>query len=175
MKRVALGGCLFLMGLFAQEESPMKEKHDWLKQLVGEWTYEADAVAGPDQPPVKLKGTETARLLGDWVLLENRGESPGGAFTGLLTVGYDPARGKYVATFVCSLSHSMVQYEGTLDAEGKALTLETEIPNPTLGGKLSKHRDTIEIQGKDRKTITSTIEMDGKWIPYYTSHYQRKP
>lgn len=37
---------------------PQKE-HQWLQKLVGEWTYESEALMGPDQPPVKSTGTET--------------------------------------------------------------------------------------------------------------------
>lgn len=37
---------------------PQKE-HQWLHQLVGEWTYETECVMGPDKPPAKFKGSET--------------------------------------------------------------------------------------------------------------------
>ena len=37
---------------------PQKE-HQWLQQLVGEWTYEAEATMEPGQPPSKFEGIRT--------------------------------------------------------------------------------------------------------------------
>jgi len=42
---------------------PQKE-HQWLQQLVGEWTYEGEASMGPDKPPEKFQGTESVRSIG---------------------------------------------------------------------------------------------------------------
>jgi len=56
------------------------KEHQWLGQLVGEWSYEAECVVDPNQPPVKCRGTETARSLGDvWVVAEGAGSAPTGA------------------------------------------------------------------------------------------------
>ncbi len=50
-------------------------EHQWLSQLVGEWTYEGEAMMEPGKPPVKFKGTESVRSVGGlWVLLEGRGD-----------------------------------------------------------------------------------------------------
>jgi hypothetical protein len=52
----------------AEQTSPMpdqpQKEHQWLQKLVGEWTYEIEAMMEPDQPPVKSTGTETVRCLG---------------------------------------------------------------------------------------------------------------
>lgn len=83
---------------------PQKE-HQWLHQLVGEWTYETECVMGPDKPPEKFKGSETVRLLGGlWVQCEGTGEMPGGGMaTTIMTLGYDPQKKYYVGTFVASM------------------------------------------------------------------------
>jgi hypothetical protein len=36
----------------------------WLQQLVGEWSFEAECITGPDQPPDKHSGTESVRSIG---------------------------------------------------------------------------------------------------------------
>jgi Protein of unknown function (DUF1579) len=57
---------------------PQKE-HQWLQQLVGEWTYEAEATMAPGQAPSKCEGSESVRSLGAlWILAEGQGEMPGG-------------------------------------------------------------------------------------------------
>src|SRR5687768_16701320 len=109
---------------------PQRE-HEWLQTLVGEWTSEAEAVMGPDQPPSTFRGTESVRSLGGlWVLCEGQGEMPGGGTARtLLTLGYDPARQRYVGTFVGSMMTHQWVYEGSMDPEGKVLTLDTEGPH----------------------------------------------
>jgi hypothetical protein len=61
---------------------PQKE-HQWLQKLVGEWTYETEAMMSPDQPPERATGTESVRSIGGlWVVGEGQGEMPcGGAAT----------------------------------------------------------------------------------------------
>src|SRR5215207_10023673 len=56
-------------GVRAMMNAEPKPEHRWLQQFVGEWTFETEAVMGPDQPPMKYTGTESVRTLGDlWVL-----------------------------------------------------------------------------------------------------------
>ena len=82
--------------------TPQKE-HQWLKQFVGEWDTEAEVVMEPGKPPVKMKGTESARLVGGfWLISELKGECFGVPMTGIITVGYDTQKKKYVGTFICS-------------------------------------------------------------------------
>ena len=54
------------------------KEHEWLAKLVGDWTFETEAVMGPGQPPVKGTGTERVRSLGGlWIVGEGSGEMPG--------------------------------------------------------------------------------------------------
>ena len=118
------------------QEKPQKE-HEWLQQLVGDWSYEHESPAGPGQPPLKLTGTESVRSFGAlWVVCEGRGEMPGGgtALT-IMTLGYDPATKRYVGTFVGSMMTHLWLYDGQLDASGKVLRLGAEGPNFTVPGK----------------------------------------
>lgn len=157
-----------------QPTSKPRGESELLQRLVGEWTYEAEELTGAEQAPRKFKGTEKGRMVGDWAVLEGHGETPGGSFTGILTVGYDPDRKKFVGTWICSMSCKLIVYEGTADASNSVLTLETEAPNPALGGKVCKFRDVIESKGEDQKVIKSMVEMDGKWVTFLTIQYRKK-
>src|SRR5258708_35556867 len=42
---------------------PVKE-HELLQKFVGEWESEGEAFMAPGQPPTKLKGVESSRLIG---------------------------------------------------------------------------------------------------------------
>jgi hypothetical protein len=156
-----------------QPPEPQKE-HEWLQQLVGEWETEGEALTEPDKPPVKTKGTESNRSIGGfWVQGEHKGDFFGTPFTGIVTLGYDAGKKKYIGTWIDSVLPHLWKYEGTLDAAGKILTLETEGPGHEAG-KMAKYREAIEVKSKDHKVLTSATEKDGKWVSYLTVNYRRK-
>lgn len=151
--------------------APQKE-HEWLKQLEGEWVTEGEAIMAPGQPAIKTKGTESVRPLGGfWSVNEMKVECMGMPVTGLMTVGYDIQKKKYVGSWVCSAGDMFCKYEGTLD--GQVLTLETEGPNPATG-KLVKMKDVIEIKDKDHRILKSSMLEDGKWVTFMTLTSTRK-
>ena len=158
-----------------QPEPP--EEHRWLQRLVGEWDYEAEASMGPGQPPMKHTGTESVRSIGGvWVQGEGKGQMPdGGPATTVITLGYDPAKKRFVGTFIGSMMTHMWVYEGTLDAAGKALTLDTEGPHFGAEGKMAKYKDVITFVSDDHRTLTSQMQADdGSWNQFMTAHYRRK-
>jgi hypothetical protein len=155
----------------AQPAAP--KEHQWHHQLAGEWEYDAELLTEPGKPAVKVKGTESARKLGEhWVIGELKASDA--SFTAVLTVGYDTRKKKYVATWVDTIQSHLILMEGTVDAGGKTLSLLTEAPNHTTG-KLSKFKEVIEIKTKDHKVHTSSVQgEDGKWVVFMTAHYKRK-
>jgi hypothetical protein len=155
--------------------APTKE-HEWLKQLEGEWVTETEALMGPGQPPIKSKGTEAVRSLGGfWTLGEIKSDFMGTPMTGIMTLGYDPKAKKYVGTWVCSADGHFWKYEGSLDAAGKVLTLNTEGPDMSAPGKLAKMKDVIEIKDKNHRTLNSFMQgADGKWTQFMTMNVRRK-
>ncbi len=158
-----------------QLPAPQKE-HEWLKQLEGEWIVESEAVMAPGQAPIKGKGTEVVRSLGGfWTIGEIKSDFMGTPVTGFMTLGYDPQSKKYVGTWVASVDGHLWKYEGTVDASGKVLTLNTEGPNLAAPGKMAKMKDVIEIKNKDQKVLTSYMQNDdGKWVQFMTMNARRK-
>jgi hypothetical protein len=151
-------------------------EHEWLQTLVGTWEAEGEAVMGPDQTN-QWKSTEVVRSIGGlWVVGEGTGEMPeGGTATTIITIGYDPVKGKYVGTFIGSMMANMWIYEGSLDASGKVLTLDTEGPAMTPEGGTAKYQDIVELKNKDLRTLTSRVQgADGKWQQIMTATYRRK-
>jgi hypothetical protein len=158
-----------------EKVEPAKE-HRWLKKLVGEWTSEAEmAMEAPTAE--KCRGSESVRTLGDlWVLCEGTGEMPGGGTANMLmTLGYDPAKQRFVGTWVGSMMTQMWVYEGSLDATQRILTLESRGPSMTGDGTMSNYRDVIEFKSDDHRTLTSHAQgADGKWQQFMTAHYRRR-
>jgi hypothetical protein len=157
------------------QDMPQKE-HDWLKQFIGEWESEGEVFLEPGKPPLKWKGPESARAVGGfWVVSEGKADFLGQPMTSLRTLGYDPAKKKYVATSVGSFSSHLWTYEGTLDAAGKVLTLEAEGPSPAALGTLCKWRDTVEFKDKDHRVFTNAVQVEGgNWQTVVVVNSRRK-
>jgi len=147
----------------------------WLQRLVGEWTYEMDAAAGPDHPAAKLTGSERVRSLGTWVVCEGEGDMPdGGTSSSIMSLGYDPAKGRFTGTFIASMMTHLWVYEGELDAGGTTLTLDTEGPGFEDETTMVKYRDVIRLEDDDHRVMTSAwLAADGSWREFMTSRYRR--
>jgi hypothetical protein len=179
--RLLIASALLLLPVSAQDKEmpempkPVKE-HAWLEQLAGEWESTMKCTAEPGKPPVEGKSTETARMVGGfWVVSEGKGEVMGSAFTGILSIGYDPEKKKFIGTWIDSMTSTLWNYTGTLDEATNTLTLETEGPCPMQGGKICKFKEVIVVKDKDHKTFTSNVQGDdGKWTEMMTATSTRK-
>jgi hypothetical protein len=151
-------------------------QHNWLQKFIGKWSFDSECNMGPDQPPGKFSGTcETRTLGGLWIIIDQAGEMPGGGIgRSLLTLGYDPAKKKFVGTFVGGMMTNLWVYEGSLDAAEKVLTLDTEGPNFT-GPGLAKYQDIITVVDDNHHILSSQTQgEDGKWVPFMKADYRRK-
>ena len=152
-------------------------QHQWLQQLVGEWTYEGEASMGRDKPPEKFKGTESVRSIGGlWTLGEGHGLMPDGSpATMIMTLGYDPRTERFIGTWIGSMMTHLWHYDGELDAAERVLTLNSEGPAMAAEGKLAKFRDVIEIISPDHRTLSSHLQdEEGRWSRFMLAHYHRK-
>ncbi|HEU4455023.1 MAG TPA: DUF1579 domain-containing protein [Longimicrobium sp.] len=149
------------------------KEHHWLQRFVGEWTYEGEASMGPGQPAEKYSGTESVRSLeGIWTLCEGRDES--GTSSSVMTLGYDPARGRFVGTYVTGMMTHLWLYDGELDAASNRLVLDSEGPSLTNEGQTGKYRDTIELVSDDHRVLTSQFLFDdGEWREFMRADYRR--
>ena len=126
---VMIAGLLAKAALGAEPEMPKlpepQQEHEWLMQLVGEWNAEVEMFKEPGMPPEKSQGTESVHAIGGfWTLGKNKGTHMDKPFTGILVLGYDPDKARYVGMWFDSMTSHLWTYEGTLDASGKILTLE---------------------------------------------------
>jgi hypothetical protein len=151
-----------------------QQEHKWLEQLLGDWTSEMEASMVPGEPPQIFRGTETVRSIGGvWMIAEGQGEMPGGGITKtIMTLGYDPAKKRFVGTFIGSMMTHMWIYEGEL--VGNVLTLNTEGPSFTAEGQMVKYQDIIELKSNgDRLLSSQTLGDDGTWTHFMTATYRR--
>jgi hypothetical protein len=154
-----------------------QQEHQWLQKLVGDWTYETEAVMEPGKPLEKLTGTESVRSLeGLWVVAEGQGQQPGGGdATTIMTLGYDQQKKRFVGTWIGSMMTYLWVYDGELDAAERVLTLNCDGPDMTTEGKLAKYQDVIELKSDDHRVLTARVQSDdGQWHELMSVNYRRK-
>jgi hypothetical protein len=159
--------------------TPATPDHHWLRRFLGEWTYESSCEMGPGQPPMRASGRERVRMLGDlWVVGESEGEMPGGpdgapaTMTAIITLGFDPAKGRYVGTWVGSPMASMFVYEG--QREGDRLPLDTVGPSFEDHAKLAHYQDVVTFVNDHTRTLESRLRgNDGAWTTFMRATYTR--
>lgn len=146
--------------------------HMWLRRLVGDWNVEAPAPDGDGT----VKGTETVRTLGDfWVICEGHMVMPDGS-TGqtIMTLGFDPEKGKVVGSWIGSMMTFLWLYEGTIDEAAGRLTLESRGPACDAAGTLADYQDIITFEGDDARTLVSRqCQPDGAWKDLFSVRYTR--
>lgn len=157
-----------------QPPEPEKE-HLWLQRLVGEWTVESECSMGLDQPPMKNNRRESVRSLGTlWTIGEGAEETPGSSCDSIMTLGFDTQTKRFVGTFISSMMTHLWPYNGTLDATGQVLTLDSEGPSFAGDGTMAKYQDIIEFVTDDYRILSSQmLGNDGQWIPFMKAHYRR--
>jgi Protein of unknown function (DUF1579) len=192
MNRIALLAiALFAVAVFADEKKPSAQEqammeawakhatpgefHKKLEPMAGEWTYTAKFWMAPDAPPMDMKGTATRKMIMDGRFLQDEvvNSGDGMPFKGCGLMGYDNHLGKYVMTWIDSMSTSIMQATGEVSADGKTFTFTHEDFDPLLN-KTLKSRDVTRITGPD--TCVSEfyrIMPDGKEVKGGEIHFTR--
>jgi hypothetical protein len=151
-----------------------QDEHRWLERMVGDWTFTSECSMGPGQPPMTATGTDTTVSLGGlWVLSEWKQAGPDGTpMTSRVTLGYDPARGKYVRSFVAScMTHHWV-YEGI--REGDVLTLDAEGPSFTDPHATALYQDIWELPAEGPRVVRSRFrDAEGNWHEFMRADFTR--
>ena len=152
---------------------PAKE-HEWLQKFVGEWETDIEVYMEPGKSPMKSKGSHHDHMVGGfWLLSEGRNHEVPYHF--VLTLGYNAQLSKYVGTWIDTMTSHIWKYQGTVNAAGNILTLETEGPSPMSPDKISKFREVTEFKNKDHRFFTSSmLGADGKWNTVITVSSRRK-
>jgi hypothetical protein len=165
----------YLKELNMEMPTPTPE-HEWLLQFKGDWTFQSECIMGPDQPPLISAGKQTTRSLGSlWTLGEMESAVPDGEpMLSIFTLGFDPAKQRFVGTFASSCMTHLWPYDGQLDAAHKVLTLDSEGPSFAGDGTMAKYQDIIEIIDKDHYLLLSRFQSpDGAWTQFMIAKYTR--
>jgi hypothetical protein len=109
--------------------------HKMLARMAGKWNTRVKSWPEPGKPPMESSGTCEQKMVlgGRFLQQEFTGDMMGTTFTGIGFTGYDNHVGKFVSTWIDSMSTSILFFEGTADADGKTITQENHHNDPVRG------------------------------------------
>jgi hypothetical protein len=179
---VAAGLACLALELKAQDSKPDElSPTKVLAMEEGVWDAEiTTTMRGPDGKveTTGSKGVETNRMLGGkWLISDFKGEFFGMPFEGHGQNGYDTKKGKYVGTWLDTMSIHIDTLEGTYDAKTKTLTLHSDSENPE-DGKPMKMRLETTMNDDGTRTFKEYLQMDGQkeFVKFLEIKYtKRKP
>jgi hypothetical protein len=171
----ALSASLLALAAPALAQPPMPQpgpEHEMLKKDVGTWDATVEMFMEPGAPPSSSKGTETVTMMGGfWQVSEFKAEMMGQPFEGRGAAGYDPAKKKYVGTWIDTMTPAYYTMEATYDAATKTMTSTMEGPDPS--GQVTKTKATTEWKDPDTRVFTM-YGPDGKSAGMRITYKRRK-
>ncbi len=133
---------------------------------------------GPDSEPMVSKGVEVNTVLsgGLWVVSTFKADFGGMAFEGRGQYGYDPAKKRYVGTWIDSMSPALSVLEGTYDGKTRTLTYKGDGVCPKDGSKLAQRMVTTTREDGSREfTLYVTgVPTGGKEAKVLQIEYTRR-
>ena len=160
-----------------ESAKPQKE-HAFLQRLVGEWEMVSSTGYDnfdPDDPEQRF--TESVRSIGGvWIISDGKGKMPDGTpMEAVITLGFDPAKGQYVGTWVGSMMANLWVYKGWLELDGKTLTLEAEGPSFDGTPGTSVYHDVVTLHDDNRRSFSGSVRQpDGSFKEFMSSELRRK-
>jgi hypothetical protein len=159
----------------AQEAPPMPKpgpEHEMLKKDVGTWDATVEMMMPPGPPS---KGTEVNALGpgGLWLITDFKSEMMGAPFQGHGVTGWDPAKKKYVGTWVDSMSTGVFTSEGTYDAASRSMN--ALMSGPGEDGQPMTMKAVTQYKDDDTRVFTMFMKgPDGKEAPTMRITYKRR-
>ena len=129
------------------------EHHRALDVMAGDWTTEAWFAMAPGAPRDEHEGTAHNEWLmgGRYLGTSYEGKFGGMPFEGHGVMGYDNINGNYFTGWIDSMSTGLLLDKGQMSADGKTLTMGSEMKDPM--GNMVKTRSVTRIESKDRHVM----------------------
>jgi hypothetical protein len=158
-----------------QAAPPMPQptaEHRLLKEHAGSWKIACKFYMEPGKPPMETNAKETVEMVGEfWTVSKFETEMMGAPFVGRATLGFEPHSGKFVSTWIDSMTPTLCSLSGK--QKGDTITLEGEFLSMATNTVL-KHRTTEKRVSKDERIFEMFCTMpDGKEFKMMTNHYKR--
>ena len=139
------------------------EQHRQLAAMVGNWTYENTMWMDPAAPPEVSKGSLESKAIWDGRYIETlfKGDYNGQPFEGRSITGFDNLKGKYVSTWIDSMSTGIFISYGEHDAASNSTTYRGEMDDPMNPGKITPARQVYRWTDADHHVFEWHETHDG--------------
>jgi Protein of unknown function (DUF1579) len=177
--------CLGLVGAASlargQDGPPVPKptvEHERLAKDVGTWDATVKSwMQGPGSEPAVSQGVEVVKLIpgGLWLHSEFDGKFGDQEFHGCGQTGYDTKKGKFVGTWVDSISTEITMMEGDYDAASHTVTFYAKGTDPA--GKAYDSKMTSKYEGDDTRVFTMSMKSDetkGEYVKVMEITYKRR-
>jgi hypothetical protein len=174
MRFIALATLVAGSVAFAQDPPKPGKEHERLKQHEGTWDAKAKFTFAPGQPAEESTAVYVATMGGGglWLVDDYKGTLAGSKFEGHGVATWDPAKKKYVFTWIDSMSCHISVGEGDEDKEGNIVS-SWEEKGPD--GKTQKVKHVMSPVVKDAWTYRFlVVGDDGKETEMGLISYTRK-
>lgn len=137
---------------------------------VGTWDAQV-VVRPPGAPPLPSRGVAVSRLAcgGKWLITDFTNES---GFEGHGVYGWDPARGKYVSTWVDSMRTFLVVAEGSFDPATRTMSFVAQAE--INGHRMTWREDTRRLDDDTREFRQVFLTPEGEMETMAVT-YRRRP
>ncbi len=147
-------------------------EHQVFAKNVGTWEASIEIHPSPGAPAIASEGVVRNRLAcgGMWLISEFLNETTG--FEGYGICGYDPAKGKYVGTWVDPMRTFLAISEGSYDPVARTMTMHYEANGPQ--GRKLRWREVTETIDPDTQVWRQYVTgADGQEFESMTATYRR--
>ena len=159
-----------------QKASTPGEAHKRLaEQFEGTWDTKQSMWMDPSAPPSIDTGrsVNTAVFGGRQLRMDFKGAWMGQAFDGLGFSGYDNVKGKYISSWMDSMSTGLFVAEGDYDPASKTYTYQGQMPDPMKPGSSVPIRNVVRVVDKDHHVFEMYESRDGKQVKTMQIEYSR--
>jgi Protein of unknown function (DUF1579) len=140
------------------------ENHRALEPMIGRFRATTKSWMEPDSEPEEMHGTMENRWIlgGRFVQGKLESQMNGMPFEGVLTLGFDNGKHRYVATWIDNMGTGMMPVmEGTADPSGRVITFTGTVDDPVQMKPLHV-RETWTIKSRDEHDFEMWVkEGDG--------------
>ena len=161
-----------------QEAMTPGEPHKMLEESVGTWDAEVKAwMNGPNGEPLISKGTSEQKMVlgGRYLQQDFTGDMIEQPLAGTGFTGYDNFKKKYVSFWIDNMGTGMSTMEGTMDKDGKAVTMWGKMDEPMTGEKDKKVKYVTRFVDKDTQVFeVYDVKTYGEKKPTMQITYKRR-
>lgn len=164
-----------MMEAWEKAGAPGPEHKQLARHFAGTWTTKHTMWMDPAAPPMTETGksTDIAVLDGRQIQTDYRMQFMGQPYHGMGTLGYDNTAGKYVSSWMDSMSTGLMVTQGDYDPATKTYTFSGEMADPTKDGAMTRVRETMRVVDDDHHVMEMFEPRDGKEVLSMRIEYTR--